>query len=151
MSNDFKATMIFLLGMIISGCGSMHKADGIYNLNPEFGAYTNAYKEYKLEIFGTDKIDYAIDIQFGHLDGVTIGQCQRPSSSFFKRTITIDYTYWQQADDELRLRLMFHELAHCDLNCGHQNEEQGIMNESMGHYSPRVSDEEIIAMFMECK
>lgn len=151
MNNDFKATMIFLLGMIISGCGSLHKADGIYNLDPDFGAYTNAYQEYKERYLGTRDVEYAIDVEYGHLEEPTIGRCRQPDVSFLKRTITVDYTYWNNADDELKLRLMFHELGHCDLNCDHQDEEQGIMNESMGHYSPRMSDKEIEAMFLECK
>jgi hypothetical protein len=49
------------------------------------------------------------------------------------------------------LRLIFHELGHCDLNCGHQSDERGIMNESMTANERFMEDDEIEAMFMECK
>lgn len=138
-----------LVLLLITGCGSFNRAPRIYNANPDFGAYTNAYIEYKDRYLDTSEIYYAIDVIYGHLPRPTVGQCQRYLSKYHSRTIVIDYTYWQAASDEMRLELMFHELAHCDLNCGHQDDVSGIMNTKMSR--SYMKDSKIEAMFLECK
>lgn len=149
MSEQFSITILLIFGLFFSGCGTFYKAKGIYNISPEFGAYTNAYKEYKKIYLGTDKINYAIDIEFAHLEYPTVGQCQRYSNILKPRTIIIDYTYWFKSSDDIRLRLIFHELGHCDLNCHHQETEAGIMNEHIS--SGKLKNTEIENLFMECR
>lgn len=149
MSEWCSITILLIFGVFFSNCGTFYKADGIYNFSPDFGAYTNAYKEYKKEYLGTDKIEYAIDIEYMHLSYPKVGECSYTNNKLKPRKIKIDYTFWQKSDDETRLRLIFHELGHCDLNCEHQDDVFGTMNEHISY--SQVKDSEIKALFLECK
>jgi hypothetical protein len=45
------------------------------------------------------------------------------------RWIQIDQKYWNKADDNTKRTLVFHELGHCALGCGHAPDDAGhIMN-----------------------
>lgn len=140
-------SLIFLL--LITGCGSLQKPKDIYNNSVDFSAYTNAYKEYKLEHLGTKEVGYVINVRYSHLESPTVGLCVRPSIHSLPRIIKIDPTYWEKADDETRLNLIFHELGHCDLNCEHQEEVDGLMNEKIKR--TRSSNNRIQQLFLECK
>lgn len=149
MTEGFIYRWLFIIGMFISGCGTLYKGPGIYHKNPDFGAYTNAYQEYREIYLGDRNVSHPIDIDYGYLEEPIVGSCRIYDNGIRPRVLIIDYTYWQEVDDERRLRLIFHELAHCDLTCGHQEEVDGIMNSHLGY--GKVTDEEIQAMFTECK
>lgn len=127
MENRIRCYFVFLIGMMISGCGTFYKPPGLYS-HLDFKSYANAYLQYKLIYLEDDSFSYPIEIEYGHLDGYTIGQCRKHVGRYVTRKIIIDQTYWNKASDDQRLNLIFHELAHCDLNCSHQEEFLGIMN-----------------------
>lgn len=140
-----------ILGLFLTGCGTLYKAPGVYD-HVDFKAYTNAYLEYKEHYLDNDKVNYAIDIVYGHTESPAIATCERPipdTLPYVTREIIIDMTWWSTADDEQRLWLIFHELGHCDLNCSHYDKELGLMNDSVGR--SRVTDDMIERLFQECR
>jgi len=54
-------------------------------------------------------------------DGVA-GQCRYHSNMQIPREITIDQTFWNRSNVDLREMIIFHELGHCYLNRGHRED-----------------------------
>lgn len=90
------------------------------NTNSIFEPYINLYIENK-----RSGLYYDIPVQFGELDGLTIGLCTRWSNGY--RQIEIDKEYWDSASERYRLSLIAHEFGHCDLLKDHSPSIDSIM------------------------
>lgn len=122
---------VFVFGILLGGCASLIKPNGIYNSPIETRAYSNAYQEYKDRYIGKRNFDYAIEVSFSNLNDNDIGICYFLPKPFV-RYVKFDYNYWKRATDDQKIILVFHELAHCDLDLEHQEDIRGIMNSESG-------------------
>lgn len=107
----------FLFVVLLTACGQQQPSNdprSISGVDSAFTGYVNLYVTMK-----NRPLAYDIPIQFGSLDGNTIGLCTRWSSGY--RQIVIDREYWESpyTTDNERTSLIFHELGHCDLNRDH--------------------------------
>lgn len=107
----------FLFVVLLTACGQPHNNQdprSISGQDPAFEGYVNLYVAMK-----GSQLAYDIPIQFGDLQGNTIGLCTRWSNGY--RQIVVDKTYWENpyTTDNQRTSLIFHELGHCDLNRDH--------------------------------
>jgi hypothetical protein len=73
------------------------------------------YKE--AQSHGRNLRDHDLIVRPGTLSGNTVGQCQTGGVP----TVTLDTTFWAQADAAEREVLVFHELGHCLLNLDHSD------------------------------
>lgn len=83
--------------------------------------------EYEVRLFESiygQKISYP-SIIFGDLSDIRVGVCTLYSNGNWE--IIIDKEYWENTSRESRIGLIFHELGHCILHRGH--EEQFIITE----------------------
>jgi hypothetical protein len=62
----------------------------------------------------------AIDVTFGDLDDDIVGMCYSWKDG--RRKIVIDKQFWDIESETQREELMFHELGHCAMNLGHDEE-----------------------------
>ena len=114
------------IALFLVGCGQQQANDprSISGINPAFSSEIQTYLNYK----PSHKLDYDIPIQFGELDGDTVGLCTRWSNGY--RQIVVDQYYWERiATPNERRSLIAHELGHCDLNLGHSPYRYAIMFE----------------------
>lgn len=93
--------------LVLSACGRKGQVD------PAFSAYVRDF-ETKIGVPVTN-----VDIKFGKLKAPTIGMCY--DGGQFNQ-IQIDPDFWQTMNEDGREQLMYHELGHCVLGQGHNNE-----------------------------
>lgn len=112
MKNTQFVTAISLL-FVISSCNSPDKG-----IDPAFNQYVDLFIE---EASKRDvSFNYADvrSIQFGDLDASIGGTCKYGNSD-----ITIREDGWDNASDDYKTRVIFHELGHCFLDRRHLNSE----------------------------
>ena len=120
--------LILLIILILIGCGP----------KPIKKASDPTFDDYKHRWFDDTGVDaYWVPINFGKLEGNTVGQCIMYNKKEYNK-ITIDPDAWEAYDDTDRELLIYHELGHCALEIsGHDNGvlyngcPASIMNEYM--------------------
>ena len=129
---------LFVLStLLLVACGQPKAGDprSINGVDSAFNEEIKTYLDYKSEFRGISGLSYDIPIQFGELDGDTVGLCTRWSNGY--RQIVIDRSYWYSTSYQRRLSLIAHELGHCDLNLGHNPTPNTIMYEYNNSYVTR--------------
>lgn len=139
---------IFLL-FLVTGCAGFAIRDGIYNQDEAFNEYTNLYVLYKLKYRQTEYLNYPIFVQFTDTGFPSVGKCYRTSNNNASRTITINRKYWENTTEDDRIKLIFHEFGHCDLDFDHQQEVDGIMNSHIRYFE--LTEDVIRDFFWEGK
>ena len=119
----YSLTMLLILASLTS-CGPKPQdidERAYHGVNEAFQPYLDEYiinKGYPLA--------YDISINFAPVDQVNgpkdkvVGLCTEWDNSKY-RQITIDLEYWNSADINTRLALIYHELGHCDLDLDHDD------------------------------
>lgn len=78
--------------------------------DPTFSGYVKEYEKlYSMDVSN-------LNIQFGKLGPDTVGECD-----LYRSTITISTDYWPTLTDLGREETLFHELGHCAMGLGHDN------------------------------
>lgn len=119
-------TWMVLSTLFLVGCGQgFQSADdprSIHGVDPAFYPQIQTYLDHK----PTHQLDYDIPIQFGELEGNTVGLCTRWTNGY--RQIIVDRYYWEhQSTEDQKRSLIAHELGHCDLNLDHSPIMTAIM------------------------
>lgn len=71
-------------------------------------------------------------IEFSNLYDDVIGLC---SKSLFRWNIKIDPKAWASLNEPQKLALLAHEVFHCSLEVGHNEDKLNIMNSFLPYYS----------------
>lgn len=108
-----KAILALALVLTLSACGRKGQVD------PAFNAYVRDF-EVKIGV-GVNNVD----ISFRKLNAPTIGVCY--SGGQFNQ-INIDPDFWATMNESGREQLMYHELGHCVLGLGHNDELSTLDN-----------------------
>lgn len=101
-----KLSIVFLF--VLSACGVTPYHD------PELLPYLEKFRS-EMNL----KSDY-VSLYFGELEKPTIGRCRL--GIFPNSYITIDKNFWETASESGKEQLMYHELGHCVLMLGHDDE-----------------------------
>ena len=105
-------TAVFFL-FVISSCTSPDKG-----IDPAFNQYVDLFIEEAAKRDVTFNYTDVRGIQFDDLDASIGGTC-----NFVTSDITIRQDGWDNATDDYRTRVIFHELGHCFLDRRHLNSE----------------------------
>lgn len=109
-----------VLGLALAGCGAAEPSTqvlkGPSDVDPAVNLEVWAFElEWGHQVTG-------VAVGFGDVDGAlsdgTIGVC---SVLPWSRRVTLDTTWWVEADAAGREALVFHELGHCVLDRGHDD------------------------------
>jgi len=117
---------------LVTSCASFHPKGFI---DPAFQEYVNQYTLDKYT-YTQRGLDDTISMFFGPhvmVDDTTIknGHCSNTSfvlDSYIKRVVIINETQWYRYSETQRLKLIYHELAHCDLSMRHNDYEISLLN-----------------------
>lgn len=108
-----KTMLAMAIILVLSACGRKGQID------PAFSVYVRDF-ETKIGVSVNN-----VDIKFGKLKAPTIGVCY--DGGQFNQ-IRIDPDFWETMDENGKEQLMYHELGHCVLGLGHNNELSTLDN-----------------------
>lgn len=75
-------------------------------------------------------------VQFEKLTDNTIGECRYYYLNPLKWEIVIDPRYWSVASEKEKQALMSHEMTHCVLKLGHEEDYRHYMNPEVPDNQP---------------
>lgn len=109
-----KYLYLALLLMLTTACASGFNTKDIKSIDPRLEVYVTTFEK----IYGIE-VNYTVMI--GPLNKPVNGMCSVRNGS---RTITIDTVYYEKnhKDYYAMEQVMFHEMGHCSLNLGHNEE-----------------------------
>lgn len=119
-----------IVNVFASSCGYLH-IDIDNEVHPDYYPYIAEYKELKQRYLGTSDIKYNISYVFEELPGSRVGECRSRGN---QRTVVVDPRFWQLGGDNisdfrycLRKMVFLHEMGHCDLDRGHTDDPDSLM------------------------
>ena len=111
-----KLLLLIIIGTFISCSQDDYENSELNNI--EFESYFNSFLEEGI-IRGQDFTNYSINFYFADIENQNAGGlCDQNNQK-----IIIDRENWNNASEEYKEWLIFHELGHCFLNRGHRNEK----------------------------
>lgn len=117
---------------VIAGCKEVITTPS-YNqdIDPAFEAYWQSFKdEADARELNPAVYEQDVSIQFGVLDEDIHGIC---NDGIGGDSIIISRTYWDTIDDIRREMLIFHEIGHCQLARGHEQEGRYLLSRNVAH------------------
>lgn len=113
---------LITLAIVLSGCGSAELRDHVTSAPKPFKHSIEAELEPYWERFSelTNARSKHVAGFFKTLESPTVGLCTSYTDG--SRKIEIDPQFWQDSTPLGKEELVFHELGHCALNLGHNDE-----------------------------
>jgi hypothetical protein len=111
--------LLFSLVVAAQACGKGTSAPAKTVSVGSFAPYVSRFEDTSIDFGNAVKVDNLV-VQFGQMDTpAEHGVCDITGDGS-PPTITIDQAYWNQADENTREALIFHELGHCVLRRVHE-------------------------------
>lgn len=121
--------LLLLLSVYLSGCGRSLVISQY--IHPDFRDYTNDYLYYA-KLFKAEPQMDSLSVEYGDLPHEVSGVCRLAKQTgkringerytIYIRMVLINSNSWNRFGEYTKMWVIFHELAHCTLGLGHNDD-----------------------------